>query len=224
MSLVQPQAETAPAVRPLPRRASCPVRPSLRARARAANAVSEGASWGHLSAGPPRGPARRLHLSRVLVLSDPRLATPGRCWPGRGGSRSTGGLRCPRGQEGGGCADARSMASCVQGLLGQDGRSLQAGRPGPSGLLGPLGGVWVLCTALGVWGHWKGSLGGALCGVGAAARRLLCGTLHSASVSCAAPGPSRGADSCASERPGAGWAPGEPRSWCTLAQVTECRL
>lgn len=38
------------------------------------------------------------------------------------------------------------------------------------------------------------------------------------------PIPLRGAEICASERPGARWAPGEPCSWWTLAQVTECRL
>lgn len=73
------------AVRPRPRRASGLVGPWPRAQARAASAVSEGASWGPLSAVQPRSSAHRLHFSRVLVLSDSGPATPGRCWPGRGG-------------------------------------------------------------------------------------------------------------------------------------------
>lgn len=56
-------------------------------------------------------------------------------------------------------AGAGSVASCVQGVLRQDGRSLQAGRAGPPGLLGLSGGVQAPCAALGVRGHWRGSEG-----------------------------------------------------------------
>lgn len=180
-------------MRPLPRRASCPVRPWLRARARAVNAVSESALWGHLSAGPPQGPARRLHFSHVLVFSDPRLATPGGCWPEKGGSKSTGGLRCPRGQEGRvcGCAEHGILRPGSPGsgwavTAGWEGRSPGAGLLVASGCcVQPLG--------FGVTGRARRGP--------AWSSPLWHSALSEQIVRC--PVPLRGADICASERPGA---------------------
>lgn len=200
VSRVPPQPEAAPAVLLciLPGWTLAP------SPARAVSAVSEGASWGPLSAVQPRSSAHRLHFSRVLVLSDSGPATPGRCWPGRGGQEhgwaevsARAGRTSVRAQA---AWHPVSRASCVR----MGGHC----RPGGLDLLVSWGRrVASRCRVQPLGFGVTGGARRAPCGLGAASRRLLPGAARSASRSCAAPVPLRGADRCASERPGAGWTP-----------------
>lgn len=148
----------------------------------------------------PTGSISLVYLSCLTQVRPPQDGA------GRGGAaKSTGGPRCPRGQEGQACGRRQRGILCPGRPA--SGWAVTAGREGwTSWSPGAVG--WRPGAVCSPWG--SGSLeglGGAPCGLGAASRRLLPGAARSASMSCAAPVPLRGADRCASERPGAGWTP-----------------